>query len=185
MVSKRVIDRLRSLGSNLVTATRLWALQDLAFLAWTANFDATGFILRCGYSGIGRPPRDPAAMFRAWILATSLGISSPTQWADRLGTDPVLAILCGFEPTDTPSATTFVDFMTRLTRTMRARARVHCPHRKRGKGPGKGKKRPLHRADVLRACRRIYHASATAMRGPCKRSSLASLPAPRTAVSSI
>lgn len=144
-----VIDRLRSLGSNLVTATRLWALQDLAILAWTANLDTIGFILRRGYSGIGRPPRDPAAMFRAWILATSLGISSPTKWADRLSTDPVLAILCGFEPTDTPSATTFVDFMTRLTRTMRARARVHCPHRKRGKGPGKGKKRPLRRADVL------------------------------------
>ena len=129
-----VIDRLRSLGSNLVTATRLWALQDLAILAWTANLDTVGFILRRGYSGIGRPPRDPAAMFRAWVLATSLGISSPTKWAHRLSTDPVLAILCGFEPTDTPGATTFVDFTARLTRTMRAHARVHCPHRKRGKG---------------------------------------------------
>ncbi len=146
---KSVIDHLRSLGINLVTATRLWALQDLAILAWTANLDAIDFILRRSDVGIGRPPSDPAAMFRAWMLATSLGISCPAKSADRLGTDPVLAILGGFEPTDTPGATTFVDFMTRLTRTMRARPRVHCSHRKRVKGPGKGKKRPLRRVDVL------------------------------------
>ena len=35
------------------------------------------------------------------------------------------------------------------------------------------------------ACRRSYHALATAMRGPCKRSLPPSLLAPRTAVSSI
>ena len=87
-----VIDRLRSLGSNLVTATRLWALQDLAILAWTANLDTIGFFLRRGYSGIGRPPHNQAGMFRAWILAASLGISRPTKWAHRLSTDPVLAI---------------------------------------------------------------------------------------------
>ncbi len=126
--------------------------------AWTANLDGIGVILRYGYSGIGRPPRDPAAMFRAWMLASSLGISCPTKWADRVGTDPVLAILCGSEPTDTPSATTCVDFTTRLTRTMRARARSHCPHRKRGKGPGKGKNGHSAVPTFLPACRHSCHA---------------------------
>ena len=32
---------------------------------------------------------------------------------------------------------------------MHRRSRCHRPHRKRGKGPGKGKKQPLRRADIL------------------------------------
>ena len=86
-----LVQRLRSACHLLVAATGLWALQDLALLAWVSDLDPTilPLLLRC-YNGTGRPPRDPAAMFRAWMLATALRISCPKTWADRLKTDPVL-----------------------------------------------------------------------------------------------
>lgn len=117
---------------------------------WSANLDCIAHILQRCYRGIGRPPRDPAAMFRTWLLATLLGESSPQHWAGRLRTDSLLAVLSGFDPADTPAASTLRDFMSRLTRQMRRRGRSHRPHRKRGKGPGKGKKRPLRRSNILR-----------------------------------
>ena len=131
-------------------AKRLWSHQHVALTLWIADLDCIAHILRGCYRGGGRPPRDPAAMFRTWVLATLLGVTSPKRWADLLATDSLLAVLSGFDPDDTPGASTLRDFMTRLTRQMRRRSRYHRPYRARGKGPGKGKKRPLRRPDLLR-----------------------------------
>ena len=135
--------------ADLLTAKRLWGLQSAVMVLWSGNLDCIRHILLAGYSGTGRPPCDPAAMCRTWLLATILGETSPMHWAGRLRTDALLAVLSGFDPADTPGASTLRDFMTRLTRQMRRRDRVHRPHRKRGKGPGKGKKQPLRRPDLL------------------------------------
>jgi hypothetical protein len=63
--------------------------------------------------GNGRP-KDPAGMLRSWLLMTLCREGSPTVWATRLRREPVLAILAGFTPDDTPGATTHRDFLTRL-----------------------------------------------------------------------
>ena len=144
-----LLNRLRPLCQDFAFAQRLWGFQRIALFLWIASIDPIRHILGRCYTGRGRPPRDPAAMFRTWLLATRLGITSAKDWAKRLQTDPLLAILSGFDPNDTPAASTLRDFHLRLTRHMRRRARVHRPHRKRSKGPGKGKKRPLRRAGVL------------------------------------
>lgn len=144
-----LLERLRTRCADVETAKRFWAMQGPALALWTANLDAVCPILARLYTGIGRPPRDPAAMFRTWLLATQLGISSPKGWADRLRTDGLAAALSGFAPDDTPGATTLADFLRRLTRQMRRRTRRRRPHRKRGKGPGKGNKQPLRRPDLL------------------------------------
>jgi len=59
-------------------------------------------------------PKDPSAMLRSWLLMTLCREGSPTVWATRLTREPVLAILAGFAPGDTPCATTHRDFVTRL-----------------------------------------------------------------------
>lgn len=59
-------------------------------------------------------PRDPSAMLRSWLLMTLCREGSPTVWATRLRREPVLAMLAGFAPGDTPGATTHRDFLTRL-----------------------------------------------------------------------
>ena len=144
-----LLDRLRPLCTNLEFAKHLWAFQFSALFMWSADLDPIRRILAACYTGRGRPPRDPLAMFRTWLLATRLGITSARDWADRLRPDALLAILSGFDPQDTPGASTLRDFRDRLTRHMRRRDRSHRPHRKRPKGPAKGQKRPLRCPDVL------------------------------------
>ena len=59
-------------------------------------------------------PKDPSGMLRSWLLMTLCREGSPTLWATRLRREPVLAIMAGFAPGDTPCATTHRDFLTRL-----------------------------------------------------------------------
>ena len=129
----------------LTVAKGLWLNRHEALVLWSADLDGVAHTVRRSYRGKGRPPRDPAAMLRTWLLAALLGVTSPQLWAETLAGDDILAILSGFTPGDTPGAPTLRDF---LTRQMRRRSRCHRPHRKRGKGPDKGNKQPL-RHDVL------------------------------------
>ena len=59
-------------------------------------------------------PTDPCAMLRSWTLMTLCREGSPTAWATRLTREPVLAILAGFTPGDTPCATSHYNFLTRV-----------------------------------------------------------------------
>ena len=133
----------------LTVVKLLWRYREQALVLWSADLDGLGAIVRRSYRGTGRPPRDPAAMLRTWVLATLMGITSPRLWAETLTGNDVLAILSGFAPGDTPGASTLRDFLRRLTRQMRRRSRVHRPRRSRGRDPGKGKKKPLRRPDLL------------------------------------
>jgi hypothetical protein len=145
----QLLDRLARLCGWLTMAKRLWQYRRQALILWCADLDAVAHVVLGSYRGTGRPPRDPAAMLRTWLLATLLCITSPRRWAEALKSDDLLAILSGFAPGDTPGASTLRDFLRRLTRQMRRRSRCHRPHRKRGKGPGQGKKQPLRRPDML------------------------------------
>jgi hypothetical protein len=59
-------------------------------------------------------PKDPICMLRSWLLMTLLHeTSSPDAWARRLKREPVLAILAGFAPGQTPCATAHRDFISR------------------------------------------------------------------------
>lgn len=59
-------------------------------------------------------PYDPVTMLRSWLLVTlTHETRSPQVWAARLKREPILAILAGFEPGHTPSATAHRDFLTR------------------------------------------------------------------------
>ncbi|MCP3885992.1 MAG: hypothetical protein GY700_11075, partial [Propionibacteriaceae bacterium] len=59
-------------------------------------------------------PRDPTAMFRAWLTMTLTKEGSPTNWVKTTRTDPVLAALAGFDPLDTPGVGTYYDFLARF-----------------------------------------------------------------------
>ncbi len=59
-------------------------------------------------------PKDPVCMLRSGLLMNLIHeTSSPDAWARRLTREPVLAILAGFEPGQTPCATTHRDFIVR------------------------------------------------------------------------
>jgi len=59
-------------------------------------------------------PKDPVCMLRSWLLMNLIHeTSSPEAWARRLKREPVLAILAGFLPGQTPCATAHRDFIIR------------------------------------------------------------------------
>ncbi|MEW6226534.1 MAG: transposase [Bacillota bacterium] len=63
------------------------------------------------YSATGRPSRDPLAMLRAMVCASSLGIQSITKLVSLFRSSPVLAACAGFDPDDIPGVGTFYDFI--------------------------------------------------------------------------
>ncbi|MEK7861042.1 MAG: hypothetical protein AAB284_06785, partial [Chloroflexota bacterium] len=76
----------------------------------------------------GRPPKDPVAMLRCFVLMGALGEAAVNAWVDRLSKEPILAILSGFEPRARPGVGTFYDFANRILDGEHAR---RCEHRRR------------------------------------------------------
>lgn len=88
--------------------------EEVSILA-DLSLDTVRDSLRALYCPHGNgSPKDPGAMLRSWLLMTLCREKSPTVWGTRLRREPVLAIMAGFEPGDTPCATTHRDFLTRL-----------------------------------------------------------------------
>ncbi|MBI4596504.1 MAG: hypothetical protein HY730_09040 [Candidatus Tectomicrobia bacterium] len=79
------------------------------------NFDPAIEILNSLYSPVKRSPyRDPVSISRSLTLMTLYRVSSITNWVKQTRSLPLLAILAGFEPNDTPGVGTYYDFFKRL-----------------------------------------------------------------------
>ncbi|MCI0529314.1 MAG: hypothetical protein L0Y56_17895, partial [Nitrospira sp.] len=53
-------------------------------------------------------------MLRSFLLMTHHRITSVPQWVQKTRSEPLLAILCGFPPDDTPGVGTYYDFIDRF-----------------------------------------------------------------------
>ncbi|MEW6558424.1 MAG: hypothetical protein AB1349_13925 [Elusimicrobiota bacterium] len=62
----------------------------------------------------GRPHKDPVKIFRSLLLMTALNETGITEFSKRLKREEILAVLCQWEPDDTPSTGTFYNFIYRL-----------------------------------------------------------------------
>jgi hypothetical protein len=63
----------------------------------------------------GRPRRDPVCLLRSLVAMTMRGVTSITDWVDATRREPLLAIVCGFDPAqEAPGVGTYYDFMDRL-----------------------------------------------------------------------
>jgi len=79
------------------------------------NLDPAMNIINPVYSPVHRRPhRDALCMLRSFILMTVLKIKGITEWVERMRSIPLLAILSGFDPDDTPGIGTHYDFMRRI-----------------------------------------------------------------------
>lgn len=89
-------------------------LEDL-FLVTSLHFHPVQPTLQSLYSPVKRrTPRDPQAMLRSFLLMTHHRITSIPQWVQKTRSEPLLAILCGFPPDDTPGVGTYYDFIDRF-----------------------------------------------------------------------
>src|SRR5574341_1296624 len=98
-----VQDHLRSYLNSTEKQTLLQAhLEDL-FMVTSLNFNPVQPLLHSLYSPVERrPPRDPSSMLGSLLLMIHNQTPSITQWVQQTRTQPLLAILAGFDPSDTP-----------------------------------------------------------------------------------
>ncbi|WP_235548837.1 hypothetical protein [Paenibacillus sp. Soil522] len=101
-----------SIGPGIVLINKDWPL---AVKLWMTDLSAITTLLMDEYSDQGPEPRDPASLFRSYLILPltnpSMGI---TEWVNELKRTPVYAILSGFSLTDLPGVGTFYDFFDRL-----------------------------------------------------------------------
>ena len=81
-------------------------------------------------------------MLHSLLLAVICKVTSITQWVDILRTQPLYAVISGFEPDDVPGVGTFYDFINRLWKldTYNISSHIKFPKRKPLNPPKKGDK---------------------------------------------
>ena len=99
-------------------------------------------IMRNYYLKYGPAPRPASCMLRSLLLAVICKVTSITQWVDILRTQPLYAVISGFEPDDVPGVGTFYDFINRLWKldTNNISSHIKFPKRKPSNPPVKGEK---------------------------------------------
>ena len=122
--------------------TKLW-ITDLSYVTtWLQEF----------YSFKGPAPRDPASMWRSYLLFLltnpSIGL---TNWVDQMYRIPLYAILSGFEPGDIPGVGTFYDFFQRVwgSDSSNTKPAVQPKRRKKKKKKPKKEKDPLKKPGIV------------------------------------
>ncbi|GAB6172411.1 hypothetical protein JCM15765_18890 [Paradesulfitobacterium aromaticivorans] len=127
---------------------------------WLADLSRAIPILEPCYvsSKRGKVPRDPLAMLRSFFVMGLEGFVSITKWVKALKSQPVLAILRGFEPNDTPGIGTFYEFIDRIWLAQgHTKPRLKSPNQKpRQKGKRNEKmETPKHPGSVERLVNRV------------------------------
>ena len=78
------------------------------------DIDAAMEYIRPLYPRFGRPAQGQAQILRSFILMSRIDVLSITAMVDKLRSDPDIAALAGFSPSDTPAVASFYEFMIRL-----------------------------------------------------------------------
>ena len=82
---------------------------------WMTDFSPITTLLRDDYSDRGPEAKDPASMFRCYLLYLMTHPEKGlTEWVNILKRTPLYAILSGFEIGNLPGVGTFYDFFKRL-----------------------------------------------------------------------
>ena len=81
-------------------------------------------------------------MLRSLLLAVICKVTSINQWVDILRTQPLYAVISGFEQDDVPRVGTFYDFINRLWKldTNNISSHIKFPKSKPSNPPKKGDK---------------------------------------------
>ena len=78
------------------------------------DLSAVDCIMKPHYSTVGPKPWSPSILLRALLVMIAYKCTTITRWVTQLRITPILAIICGFDPTHVPGVGTFYDFMSRL-----------------------------------------------------------------------
>lgn len=139
-----VLEQLRThYGPGLVIIHKDWPL---VLKLWHLDLSALTTLLESTHSDQGPQPRDPASMFRSYLvlLMTNPGMGI-TEWINEMMRTPIYAILSGFALDDLPGVGTFYDFLKRLWAAVDKNLKPKRQRKRKGKakkGKKKGEKAP-------------------------------------------
>lgn len=138
-----------SYGLGIILIHKDWPL---AVKLWMTDLSPLTTLLAGEYSDRGPQPRDPASLFRSYVL---LLLTNPhmglTEWIHEMQRTPIYAILSGFLPDDLPGVGTFYDFFRRLWPAVDKNLRLPKQRRRKSKKNGKkGQKAPVTHGRVER-----------------------------------
>ena len=124
---------LKIIPNNIRKAINMITYPDLSYI---------DDIMRNYYSKYGPAPRPASCMLRSLLLAMICKVTSITQWVDILHTQPLYAVISGFEPDNIPGVGTFYDFINRLWKldTNNISSHIKFPKRKPSNPSVKGDK---------------------------------------------
>ncbi len=139
-----VLEQLRTnYGPGIVIVNKDWPL---VLKLWNTDLSALTTMLRDSYSKKGPEPRDPASLWRSFLILLmtnpTMGI---TEWVNEMKRTPLYAILSGFPFDDIPGVGTFYDFFERLWPAVDKNLKPKKQRRRKGKtkkGKKKGEKAP-------------------------------------------
>ncbi len=80
----------------------------------TLDVDAIIPLMKSYYSYTGRPAKNQMEILRSFILASHFNCLSIEKWVNKLRSDVLLAIICGFVPGHVPAVSSFYDFINRF-----------------------------------------------------------------------
>lgn len=103
--------RLRGLDPAL--RERIHQYRDVIPKVYLLDLDPALHTLFPFYSSTGRPALHQAELLRSLFVMSHLRIDSISQWVERLESDSVLRIICGFPDGYCPNVGNFYDFMHR------------------------------------------------------------------------
>lgn len=139
-----VLEQLRSkYGFGIVIVNKDWPI---ILKLWNTDLSHLTTILQPVYSDRGPEPRDPASMFRSFLV---LLMTNPemgfTEWINEMKRTPIYAVMSGFPLDDLPGVGTFYDFFKRLWPAAHKHLKSINQRRRKGKakkGKRKGEKAP-------------------------------------------
>jgi hypothetical protein len=130
-------------GPGIVIVNKDWPL---VLKLWNTDLSPLTTMLQPLYSDRGPKPRDPASMFRSFLV---LLMTNPqmglTEWINEMKRTPIYTILSGLPLDDIPGVGTFYDFFERLWAAEDKHLKPKKQRRRKGKakkGKKKGEKAP-------------------------------------------
>lgn len=111
-------------------------------LAFSVDFSSLDRMMIHHCSKYGPAPRPASRMLRSLLLSVLHGTHSITKWVNILRSQPIYAIISGFDHNDVPGVGTFYDFISRLwlSDDNNLSSHIHLPRKKVKKPKHKGEK---------------------------------------------
>lgn len=102
-------------AKDVIFSANLNLFEKEIYIMKNMNLDPVISILESLYSHAKREKaKDPTCMLRSLILMTVLRQRGITGWVARTRSNPLIAVLTGFEPDAAPGVGTYYDFMKRI-----------------------------------------------------------------------